>query len=206
MGRALEENRSRRHPFEVMRNYKLFGKETRKVKSDVTVQIRYAPPDGEEYTVHQANGAALGEMIVRKILENEKELLTRQGATDLSPANYRFRLLGEDEVDGRACYRLELYPLRRDGNLLKGVVWIDASTYLIDRVEGEPAKPPSWWVHDIHLTLDFGVVEGLWLQTGLVSTAEVRLLGRHTIVSHDLEYHMGGIEAAAGFAHHVAAR
>jgi hypothetical protein len=36
--------------------------------------------------------------------------------------------------------------------------------------------------------LDFRDVNGMWLQTDLVSTANVRLLGQHTMVSRDMEY------------------
>jgi len=42
-------------------------------------------------------------------------------------------------------------------------------------------------VRDIHIALVFGEVEGMWLQTGFRSTAKVRLLGEHTVVSRDLE-------------------
>ena len=59
-----------------------------------------------------------------------------------------------------------------------------------------PRKPPSWWVHDIRIVLDFRDVNGMWLQTDLVSTANVRLLGQHTMVSRDMEYKMIGLEVS----------
>jgi hypothetical protein len=78
---------------------------------------------------------------------------------------------------------------------LRGVIWVDAQTYLLHRVEGQPAKDPSWWVRDIHVVLDFQDVRGMWLQNALSSTANVRLLGRHTLTARDVEYKIGELDA-----------
>ena len=196
MVEARNQNRSRFRPYQVIRNYKLFGKEQQKTKSEVAAEINFVPPDVQQYTLHKIDGLSLGEVVVRKILDSENELLTDRNASDISNVNYDFRLLREDTLNSRPCYVLEMRPLRRDKNLLRGFVWVDASTYLPLRIAGEPAKAPSWWVHDIHVTLDFQDVHGMWLQTGLVSTANVRMLGQHTIVSRDVEYRMDGFAAS----------
>jgi hypothetical protein len=192
---ARTESRNRLRPYQVLRNYKLFGKDRQKTKSEVAADITFVPPDVQQYIIHKIDGLGLGEVIVRKILESENELLTNRSASDISKANYDFRLIREDTLNSQPCYVLEIRLLRKHTNLLRGVIWVDASTYLPHRIEGEPAKPPSWWVHDIHVTLDFQDVHGMWLQTALLSTANVRLLGPHTIVSRDMEYRMGGLEA-----------
>ena len=64
-------------------------------------------------------------------------------------------------------------------------------------MEGAPARAPSWWVRNIHVAMDFRVVHGMWLQTALRSTANVRLLGEHTLVAHDVEYKVDELEAVA---------
>jgi hypothetical protein len=68
----------------------------------------------------------------------------------MAPGNYDFRLIGEVEVKGRRCYALELLARRKDKNLVRGVVWVDSETYLLHRMEGEPAKTPSWWLKNVH--------------------------------------------------------
>jgi len=196
MHEARTKYRAQLRAYQVVRNYQLFGKE-QKSKSEVTAYIDYVPPDVQRFTIHKNRGASLGEVIVRKILEAESEMLTNQSATDVSPANYSFRYLREDVLNQQPCYLLELRPLRKDAKLLDGLIWIDASTYLILRMEGEPARAPSWWVRNIHVALDFRVVHGMWLQTDLRSSANVRLLGEHTLTSHDVEYKLGELEAAA---------
>jgi hypothetical protein len=196
----MQEARARNHaqlrPYQVVRDYQLFGKEQNS-KSDVTAYIDYVPPDVQNFTIHRNHGVNMGEVIVRKILESEKEILTSQGASDVSPANYSFRLVRKDVLNHQPCYVLELRPLRKDSKLLDGLMWVDATSYMILRMEGQPARAPSWWVRNIHVALEFHAVQGMWLQTALRSTANVRLLGEHTLVSHDVEYKMGGMEAVA---------
>jgi hypothetical protein len=192
---ARAHNRARLRPYEVVRSYRLFGREAEKVKSEITAEIEYMPPDGQHYRVQKAVGWHLGEVVVRRILERENQVLTNQTASDITTANYSFEFLREDILKERRCYVLRLIPLRKDPKLLRGIMWVDSNTFLIHRLDGEPAKPPSWWVGDVKITLDFGEVEGMWLQTGLLSTANVRLMGRHTITSRDVEYRVGGLAA-----------
>jgi hypothetical protein len=64
-------------------------------------------------------------------------------------------------VGGRRLYEFELLPRREDNHLLRGRIWIDASTYLPRRFQGEPAKSPSWWrLRDVSITLLYGDVSG----------------------------------------------
>jgi hypothetical protein len=192
---ARANSRTRLKPYEVVRSYKLFAKEPSRSKSEVVAYIAFFPPAVQTYRIQKTQGLGLGETIVRKILQSEDQLLANRSASDISTENYTFRFLREDDLNGRRCYVLEIRPLRKDVNLLRGSIWVDANTYLLHRVEGEPARDPSWWVHDIHVIFDFREVEGMWLQTGLSSSANVRLLGRHTLVARDLEYKTGGLAA-----------
>jgi hypothetical protein len=190
MGMAEAKSRTQVRPFAVVRNYQLYGKEMQKTMSEVIADITYDPPDVQNYTIQKVNGLGLGEVIVRKMLESENDILAHRSAANISQANYAFSFLREDILEGQPCYVLKLRPLRKDTKLLRGSIWVDAASYLVHRVEGEPAKAPSWWVHDVHIVLDFHEVNGMWLQTALVSTANVRLLGRHTMVSRDVAYRM----------------
>src|SRR6185503_15182175 len=104
---------------------------------------------------------------------------------------YDFRLVREEEIGGQRCYVLELQPRRKDKRLLRGSIWVDASTYLLRRTEGEPAKGVSWWLRDEHITFIYGDVNGMWLQIASESTANVRILGQYTMVSRDVDYKIG---------------
>ncbi|MBZ5545113.1 MAG: outer membrane lipoprotein-sorting protein [Acidobacteriia bacterium] len=197
MTRARAENRARFRPYIVTRDYMLFGKERDRTKSQVIADVTFVPPNSKKYTIEQTNGSGLGGMIVRRMLANEAEVTKNYAATDFSPENYGFRFIREEDVSGQRCYVLELLPRRKDIYLLRGNVWVDANTYLPHRFEGELAKDPSWWVRDVRVVFVYGKVSGMWLQTALEASANVRILGSSTMVSHDVRYELNEVVITA---------
>jgi len=188
MAQARAENRARLRPYVVTRDYKLFGNDASETKSQVIANVAFVPPDSKKYAIQKTHGSRLGQMIVRRILASEVEITKDYTSTDLSPENYGFRFLHEEDVNGQRCYVLEMLPRRKDKHLLRGDVWVDANTYLIRRFEGRPARNLSWWVRDVHVALAYGDVGGMWLQTASKSTAQARILGPYTVVSRDVNY------------------
>ena len=197
MAQARAENRTRFRPYTVTRDYKLFGKERDKTKSQVIADVAFVLPDSKKYTIQQTNGSGLGGMIVRRMLANEAEVTKDYASTDFSPDNYGFRFIREEDVSGQRCYVLELLPRRKDKHLLRGNVWVDANTYMPRRFVGELAKTPSWWVRDVRVAFIYGKVGGMWLQTASEASANVRILGRSTMVSRDVSYKLNEVVVAA---------
>ena len=200
MMQARSENRARLRPYSVTRNYRLFGKEKQTARSEVIAQVTFDPPGIKQFVIQRASGIGLGERIVRQMLEHETEIGRNYMSTDLAPANYDFHYLHEEQLHGRRCYVLEMIPRRKDKNLLRGQIWVDAITYLLLRTEGEPARNPSWWLKDTRVALVYGDVGGMWLQTSSESSADVRFLGRHTMLSRDMDYTLSTLAASAGTA------
>jgi hypothetical protein len=204
MAHAQAENRTRFRPYMVTRDYKLFdGRNHREAKSSVIAEITFVPPGSKEYTIEHKNGSGLGEKIVRKILDGEMAFSKDSGSTDISRDNYDFRFVREEELKGQRCYVLQLIPRRTAKNLLRGTIWVDAQTYLPHRVEGEPAKSPSWWVKDVRIVLLYGYVGEMWLQTSSEATANVRILGPSAMVSKDVKYRIGELTPGAALAETV---
>ena len=139
----------------------------------------------------------MGQVLVRRMLAGEAEVEKDHLSTDLSADNYDFRFIREADVSGQRCYVLELLPRRKEQHLLHGDIWVDADTYLPRRFEGEFAKSPSWWVRDVSVTFVYGDVGGMWLQTATEAAANVRILGRSTMVSRDVKYKITELVAAA---------
>jgi len=200
MAQAQAENRARLRSYIVTRNYKLYGKERQETESQVIADVSFVPPDFKKYAIQHASGTGLGEKIVRRMLEGEAAVAKDYSSTDISPDNYDFRFIGEEDVSGQRCYVLELLPRRKDKHLLRGNIWVDTSTHLLRRTEGEPAKTLSWWVRDVHIALLYGAVDGMWLQTASEATANVRILGQHTIVARDMKYKISELVAAGASA------
>jgi len=189
MGEARAENRAKLRPYKVTREYKLFGREKHKPKSEVVADLSFVPPNVKKFTITGTSGAGgLGERIVRQMLEGEATAVEQYGSTDVSAANYNFKFVREEEVNGQRCYMLDLAPKRNDKNLLRGSIWVDARTFMLHRFDGEPAKGPSWWLKEPHIAFYYGDVSGMWLQTGSESRANVRIFGPYTMVSHDIRY------------------
>ncbi len=70
MAQARTENRTRLRPYQVTRDYRLFGREKQTTKSEVIADVTFVPPDVKQFAIRQARGMALGESIVRQMLEH----------------------------------------------------------------------------------------------------------------------------------------
>jgi Outer membrane lipoprotein-sorting protein len=196
MAKARADNRTRLRPYSVTRNYRLVGAQEQ-TRSEVTADVSFIPPAFKQFVIQKSSGIGLGERIVRQMLEHETDIVKNNGATDMTLANYDFRFLREEELNGQPCYVLAILPRRSDKTLLRGQIWVDSSTYLLRRTEGEPSKAPSWWLRNARIALVYGEVEGMWLQTSSESTAEVRFMGRHTMLSRDVRYQVSEFVATA---------
>jgi len=197
MAQARVENRARFHPYIVTRDYKLFGKDASKTRSEVIADVAFVPPDSKKFTIQQTHGNRLGGMIVRRMLASEAEVTKDYATTDFSQENYVFRFLREENVMDQPCYVLELTPRRKDKHLVRGNIWVDANTYLPRRFDGELAKSPSWWVKNARVAFVYGKVGGMWLQTASEASAHVRLLGRSRMVSRDVSYKLNEVTVTA---------
>lgn len=186
MAAAQQQNAADAHAFTVKRDYQLLDK-SMESKAQIVAQITYVPPDQKQYQIESSHGG-MGEKILRDILDRETEVKKDPQRKELSEENYKFQLLGTEMLDGNRCYVLGLDPKRDDKELIKGRAWIDAQTFKIRRLEGSPAKNPSWWVHDVQILMSFAEVDGMWLRTFTHAVANVRFKGRYEMVSRDLEY------------------
>ncbi|HWR35218.1 MAG TPA: hypothetical protein VN622_05025 [Clostridia bacterium] len=181
-------NRERIRAYTVTREYRLYGDKSAETDSRVIAEISFVPPVTKDYRIRERKGSGQGERIVRKVLQHEREMAASWEETALTPVNYDFVFAGVDVVEGRRCFVLAIEPKRDSKDLIRGKAWIDATTFNVRRMAGEPAKSPSWWVKKMQLTLTFSEVEGMWLQTGAKADAEVRFFGKHVLTANDIHY------------------
>jgi len=186
MLRTQQENKARVRPFTVKRGYLLLDKQEQQ-KAQVVANITVLPPDSKYYNIESSSGG-MGEKVLRDVLSKETEPPRDAQRKALSPENYDFQLIGDEIVDGRRCFLLSMNPKREEKDLLRGKIWVDAENYNIRRVEGTPAKNPSWWIHDLHILMSFTEVDGMWLRTFTHAVANVRFKGKYTMESRDIEY------------------
>ncbi|MCU1284891.1 MAG: hypothetical protein JWO13_1241 [Acidobacteriales bacterium] len=187
MMQAQAQNRAQHTAYEVVRNYRIYKPEETNPKTNVTALVSFLPPHLKTFKIAESTGG-IAERVVRNALQREVELTQDPSQSDYSPQNYDFTLLGEETLQGNRCFVLGLKPKRESKDLLEGKAWVDANSYLIRRVEGEPAKNLSWWIHDVHVTLMYNYVNGMWLRTASQASAKVRFSGDVRFSSRDVDF------------------
>ena len=175
-------------PYEVTREYKVFRGYDKQPTSEVTAQINFVPPDVKTYKITQAQGNSRGEKIVRELLDRETESAKKGHASEISRMNYDFVFLRQENF-GVPEYVLRIVPKRKDKYLLRGQIWVDAHTFHIRRIEGVPARTPSFWIKDIHITLQYAELGGMWVPVSFDAIATVRLLGPYTLTGLNIDGH-----------------
>jgi hypothetical protein len=89
---------------------------------------------------------------------------------------------------------LHIIPKRKEKGLLLGNIWVDAKTYRIRQIVGVPLKSPLW-IKDLHITVQFAAVNGMWIPVSVDAIARVRLVGIYTLSGRDLTPPIAGSSA-----------
>jgi hypothetical protein len=168
-------------PYQVMREYKVFRGYDKQPTSEVTAQINFVPPGMKTYKITQARGNSIGARIVHELLDAETESAKILHGSEIGRSNYDFVFLRQENFGLVPEYVLRIVPKRKDKYLLRGEIWVDASTFRIRRIEGVPAKNPSLWIKNIHITLQYAQLGGMWVPISFDASATVRLLGPYTL-------------------------
>jgi len=176
--------------YQVIREYRLFGAKDSKANSEVVAEVNFKPPATKDYRIQRYSGSSRGQQLVRNILDHEVEVASKgsKAQSAISADNYTFNLLGEATIDGKPCYVLGLMPKRKEKDLIAGTAWVDEESFLVRQIEGDVEKTPSWWLKKVRVRLVFGDLEGVWVQTSMEATADVRIVGAHTLTSRLLDY------------------
>jgi len=170
---SLERYHSLRH-YEV--EYHGFFKH---INAKMDVELDYDASSGKSFRVlSQSDSHTLCEKVIKRALDSEKDAARDHGAHALTPANYKFQLLGGETLDGRPAYVLRVDPVSDSPYLYRGKIWVDAADGAVSKMEVQPAKNPSFWISQtlIHQTSSrFG---GFWLPQQNRSETMVRIGGK----------------------------
>ena len=173
--------------YDVTREYKLFRGDDVEPASEVSAQVTFVPPYALRYKITQTSGSSRGEQIVRYLLNLETGSARQGHGSEISRANYSFVFLREENIGASPEYVLGMIPKRKDKYLLRGQTWVDASTFHIRRIEGVPAKSPSFWIKGIYITLQLGPFGNLWVPISFDAVGSVRVLGQFTLDGIDMQ-------------------
>ena len=150
------------------------------VKASMKVQVDTDAHGAKQFRVLEVKGPGpIRKLVFDRMLKTESAASApdAQAATRISAKNYSFRIVESSTVDGKLRHVLELEPRTPNPLLLRGRVWVDAETSAVIRIEGAPAKNPSFWVRKTHFVHEYTNVGGYWLASLNKSESEIRIFG-----------------------------
>jgi hypothetical protein len=193
--RMVERNEQRAQALESYRGTRTYNLEYHGLASKsatLVVAMTYRRPNEKKFCILSESGSELLQgRVLKRLLDAEVEAMQedQRRQTAMAPKNYEFRLLSYEPTSEQDFYLLEVMPRIKNKFLFRGRIWVDRQDFAVARMEGEPAKNPSWWTkrNDIHVTYE--KIGEFWLPVRNETKTQVRIVGSSvlTIVYRDYE-------------------
>ena len=162
-----------------------------KVHAEEIGRMEYRAPDKKTFVVTSEEGSGLiRRMALNPLIASEIAAAAGKQHHDssISPANYTFDLLGEQQVGPHRCFVAQAIPKRRDKYLFEGKIWIDVQDYAVVRIEGHPAKKLSFWIERADFVRQYQKIDGFWLPQRDETFVQVRLYGKRVLTIDHQDY------------------
>jgi hypothetical protein len=180
--------------YTAIRRYSLENKRVNK-SAEIMVRVTCTSTGSRSFAVLSESGSSIiRSRVLRKLIEAEAQA-SQQDAREqnrIVPSNYDFRLTGSETTDGRPAHVLEIVPKTPNRFLIRGRIWVDAEEYAISRIEGTPARNPSFWTRSIHIVHRYRKTGPFWLPTLNHSRAEARIFGSTDVTIEYFDYLLSG--------------
>jgi hypothetical protein len=167
------------HGYTSMRRYELENRGRHK-RAEMLVKATSQEDGSKTFeTVSTSGWGVVLKHVFPRLLEAEVES-SRPGARDrsrITPENYSFEMIGPEEVRDRPAYLMAIEPKTKNKFLMRGRIWVDAEDYAIVRIEGQPAKSPSFWIKSVHFTHEYQKSGVFWFPVRDDSVNDVRIVG-----------------------------
>ena len=160
-------------------------------RAEMVARIDCSPNGTKQFTIISEEGSsAIRKHVFYKMLSEESEASRREtrNGSRITPANYNFNIVGQDTLDTGPAYVLAIIPKAENKYLIDGKIWINAKDYSIVRIEGQPARSPSFWVHNVHFVHTYQRIGQFWFASSTRSTSEVRIFGRSELTIENSDY------------------
>jgi hypothetical protein len=167
------------HGYTAMRRYELENRGRHK-RAEMLVRVTGHEDGSKTFETVSASGwGVVLKYVFPRLLEAEVES-SRPDARDrsrITPENYSFEMTGTEEVHDRPAYVMTMEPKTKNKFLMRGRIWVDAEDYAIVRIEGQPAKNPSFWTRSVHFTHEYQKSGVFWFPMRDDSVTDVRIVG-----------------------------
>jgi len=193
--RMVERNDQRAQALESYRGTRIYNLEYHGLASKsatLVVAMTYRRPDEKKFCIVSESGSELLQArVLKRLLEAEVESMQEEQRrqTAMGPRNYEFRLVTYERTGDQGFYVLEVTPRIKNKFLFRGRIWVDGQDFAVARMEGEPAKNPSWWTKRNVIHVTYEKVGDFWLPARNETNTQVRIVGSSllTIVYRDYE-------------------
>lgn len=160
-------------------------------KAEMLVAVTCASNGEKQFNILSEDGSrAIRKHVFYKMMKEETEASRHDtsSSTRITPANYQFGLIGKDVIGGRPTYHLHIIPKDDNKYLIDGDIWVDAGDYSIVRIEGSPARNPSFWTHHVHFVHTYQKIGPFWFAASTHSVSEIRLFGAAELTIENSNY------------------
>lgn len=164
-------------------------------KAEIVVHVKYQAPGTKQFEIVSETGSKmLIDRVFKKLLQGEKEAfeVENQKRTAINRENYEFTLIDYESGPFRSIYVFSVKPRTKNKYLFHGKIWVDAEQFAIVRMQGEPAKNPSFWIKDAKIETLYVNVDDFWLPAHNHSVTAVRLGGHADFSIEYKDYRITG--------------
>jgi hypothetical protein len=193
VSKVLAENERRKESLQrytVIRTYEIRTHEG-KLDAQTVVRMEYRAPDVKTFEKTSEKGSGIvRHMVFDGLMNSEMETASGKQHHDaaLTPANYQFYFVGEEDLGPYHCFVLQAVPKRKDKYLFEGTIWIDSHDFAVAKIDGHPAKKPSFWVKRADFIRQYQKVDGFWLPLRDETQVDVKLYGKRVFTIDHGQY------------------
>ena len=163
----------------------------KKRRAEMVVRVTCASDGAKQFSIVSEEGSgSIRKHVFYKLLNEETEASGRgtRNSTRLTPENYDFQLIGQETLETGLTYVLAVKPKTANKYLIDGKIWVNAADYAIVRIEGQPAKNPSFWVRSVHFVHTYQKVHQFWLASSTLTTSHILIFGASELTIENSDY------------------
>jgi Outer membrane lipoprotein-sorting protein len=191
--RMLESDKARRSALQEYTSNRRYVADNKRFSkhAEVAVREKYVYPGKKQFeTVSESGSDYIRRKVINKLIEAEQDAAQNENRdqTRITPENYKFQLLGTEEQEGHPCFLIAVAPNQPKKYLMKGRIWVDQKDFAIVRMEGSPAKNPSFWTRKVEFTRRYQKHGPFWLAASIESESELLVAGKSSLKIEYLDY------------------
>ena len=126
--------------------------------------------------LHFSGDNTIKKEVIARFIQTEQEQ-TENSKMAINRENYKFKYKGIESKAGQRVYVFHLTPRKRQPELFKGEIWLDAVTSLPVHEAGTFVKSPSIFLTKVRFVRDYEMLNGYAVPKHVQSEAETRFWG-----------------------------